>query len=207
MLMNASIRLARPEEDAPALQSIYAPVVASTPTSFELTPPTVEEMRQRIEQKLLTHPWVVYEAQGTVVGSAYASVYRARAAYQWSVEVSVYLHEEWRGQGIGRALYTSLFALLRLQGFYNVYAGITLPNPASVALHEAMGLYPVGVYHQVGYKLCAWQDVGWWQGILQPHVQEPTAPLSLVEAQTMLGWTTALASGAALLAERAQPYT
>ena len=193
--MNAGIRLARPE-DAPAIQAIYAPVVISTPTSFELTPPTVEEMRERIEQKLLTHPWVVYEAQGRVVGSAYASAYRARAAYQWSVEVSVYLHERWRGQGIGRALYTSLFALLRLQGFYSVYAGITLPNPASVALHERMGMRPVGVYHQVGYKLGAWHDVGWWQGVLQPHVQEPTAPLSLVEAQARAGWGAALTSGA-----------
>jgi phosphinothricin acetyltransferase len=159
MLMDTCIRLARPE-DAFTLQAIYAPVVTSTPTSFELTPPTVEEMRQRIEQKLVTHPWVVYEAQRLVVGSAYASTYRARAAYQWPVEVSVYLHEQWRGQGIGRALYTSLFALLRLQGFYSVYAGITLPNPGSVTLHERMGMRPVGVYHQAGYKLGAWHDVG-----------------------------------------------
>ncbi len=192
--MDTCIRLARPE-DASSLQAIYAPVVTSTPTSFELTPPTVGEMRQRIEQKLLTHPWVVYEAQGTVAGSAYASTYRARAAYQWSVEVSVYLHEQWRGQGIGRALYTSLFALLRLQGFYSVYAGITLPNPASVALHERMGMRPVGVYHQVGYKLDAWHDVGWWQGALQLHAQGPTAPLSLVDAQAQAGWEAALTSG------------
>ncbi|HLV97053.1 MAG TPA: arsinothricin resistance N-acetyltransferase ArsN1 family B [Ktedonobacterales bacterium] len=191
------IRLAH-LEDAPAIQAIYAPIVISTPTSFELTPPTVEEMRQRIEQKLLTHPWVVYEAQGKVVGSAYASVYRARAAYQWSVEVSVYLHEQWRGQGIGRALYTSLFALLRLQGFYSVYAGITLPNPASVALHETMGLRPLGVYQRVGYKLGAWHDVGWWQGTLQPHLFEPTAPLSLPEAQALDGWTAALERGTIL---------
>lgn len=202
--MNTCIRLARPA-DAPAIQAIYAPVVISTPTSFELTPPTVEEMRERLEQKLLTHPWIVYETQGLVVGSAYASAYRARAAYQWSVEVSVYLHEQWRGQGIGRALYTSLFALLRLQGFFSVYAGITLPNPASVALHEHMGLRPVGVYRQVGYKLGAWHDVGWWQGTLQPYVPEPVAPLSLVEAQRLDGWDAALANGTALIAPRERP--
>jgi phosphinothricin acetyltransferase len=191
--MERCIRLAS-QADAPALQAIYAPVVISTPTSFEVTPPTVEEMRQRVEEKLRTHPWVVYETQGQVVGYAHASPYRARAAYQWSVEVSVYLHEAWRGQGIGRALYTSLFSLLRLQGFYSVYAGITLPNPASVALHEAMGLRPVGVYHQVGYKLGFWHDVGWWQGTLQPHALEPPAPLSPGEAQTTEGWAAALHS-------------
>jgi phosphinothricin acetyltransferase len=156
-------------------------------------------MHQRIEQKLLTHPWVVYEVEAQVVGYAHASVYRARPAYQWSVEVSVYLHERWRGQGIGRALYTSLFALLRLQGFFNVYAGITLPNAASVALHERMGLRPLGVYQQVGYKLGAWHDVGWWQGTLQSHVPEPAAPLSFAEAQTLDSWEAVLASGMLVL--------
>jgi L-amino acid N-acyltransferase YncA len=198
MLMNTGIRLARPA-DAPAIQAIYAPVVISTPTSFELTPPTVEEMRQRLEKKLLTHPWVVYEAEAQVIGSAYASAYRARTAYQWSVEVSVHLHERWRGQGIGRALYTSLFALLRLQGFCNVYAGITLPNPASVALLERMGMCSVGVYRQVGYKLGAWHDVGWWQGTLQQRLPEPAAPLTLMKAQALGGWKAALASGTTLI--------
>lgn len=194
--MNTCIRLAR-LEDARAIQAIYAPVVTSISTSFEVTPPTVAEMRQRIEEKLLTHPWVAYETQGLVVGSAYASAYRARAAYQWSVEVSVYLHARWRGQGFGRALYTSLFALLRLQGFFSVYAGITLPNPASVSLHERMGMRPVGVYQYVGYKLGAWHDVGWWQGTLQSHSPTPTPPLSLGEAQALSGWEAALASGTA----------
>jgi phosphinothricin acetyltransferase len=163
-------------------------------------------MHQRIEQKLLTHPWVVYEVEAQVVGYAHASVYRARPAYQWSVEVSVYLHERWRGQGIGRALYTSLFALLRLQGFFNVYAGITLPNAASVALHERMGLRPLGVYQQVGYKLGAWHDVGWWQGTLQSHLREPAAPLSFAQVQALEGWATALTSGSALIARQKRPF-
>jgi L-amino acid N-acyltransferase YncA len=194
--MDTGVRLARPE-DAPAIQGIYAPVVASTPSSFELIPPTDEEMRQRVEQTLQTHPWVVYKAEALVVGYAYASPHRARAAYQWSADVSVYLHEHWRGRGIGRALYTSLFALLRLQGFCNIYAGITLPNPASVALHERMGMRPVGIYHQVGYKLGAWHDVGWWQGTLQLYPPAPTTPLSLLQAQTLDRWEAALASGTA----------
>lgn len=202
--MDSCIRLARPA-DAPALQAIYAPVVTSTSTSFELTPPTVEEMGERIAQKLLTHPWVVYEAQGTVVGYAHASTYRPRAAYQWSVEVSVYLHERWRGQGIGQALYTSLFALLRLQGFFSVYAGITLPNPASVALHERMGMRPLGVYHHAGYKLGAWHDVGWWQSSLQPYPLAPSTPRTLAEAQAAPAWDVALTSGLTLLAEVRPP--
>jgi L-amino acid N-acyltransferase YncA len=148
------IRLVHPD-GAAAIQAIYAPVVDHTPISFEATVPTVEEMRQRIEQTLTTFPWLVYEDADEALGYAYASQHRVRAAYQWSVDVSVYIHERSRRQGIGRKLYTSLFELLRRQGFYNVCAGIALPNPASVALHEAMGMEPVGVYEKVGYKLGA----------------------------------------------------
>ncbi len=148
-----------------SIHAIYIPFVVNTPVSFELVPPTEQEMRQRIEQTLQTHPWLVCEEQGEILGYAYASQHRTRQAYQWSVDVSAYVHEQWHGKGIGKALYTSLFALLRLQGFYNVYAGIALPNPASVALHEAMGMSQVGIYPQVGYKLGEWHDVGWWQNL------------------------------------------
>jgi L-amino acid N-acyltransferase YncA len=180
MLMASHIRLACPA-DAGAIQAIYAPVVDHTPISFEALVPTVEEMRQRIEQTLKTFPWLVYEDDIGILGYVYASQHRVRAGYQWSVDVSVYVHERSRRQGIGRKLYTSLFELLCRQGFYNVYAGITLPNPASVALHEAMGMEPVGVYEKVGYKLGAWHDVGWWQGQLQEHHAHPSPPRKLPE--------------------------
>ncbi len=178
--MAGLIRLAC-ADDARAIQAIYAPVVGYTPISFETTPPSIEEMRQRVEQTLKSFPWLVYEDAGEVLGYAYASQHHIRAAYQWSVDVSVYIHERCRRQGVGRKLYTVLFKLLREQGFYNVYAGITLPNPASVALHETMGMQPLGVYQKVGYKLGAWYDVGWWQGLLQPHSDNPPAPKRMVE--------------------------
>ena len=185
--MTRCIRLAHPN-DAPMIHAIYAPFVVNTPVSFELVVPTEQEMRQRIEQTLLTHPWLVCEEQSEILGYAYASQHRTRQAYQWSADVSAYVHEQWRGKGIGKVLYTTLFALLRLQGFYNVYAGITLPNPASVALHEAMGMRQVGIYQRVGYKQGVWHDVGWWQKELQPHILEPAPPLDLESAQRLPEW-------------------
>jgi L-amino acid N-acyltransferase YncA len=186
------MRLARPE-DAPALQAIYAPVVATTAISFELAPPTVAEMAERVQATQTRWPWLVAEADGTPIGYAYASRHRERAAYQWSVDVSAYIHEQWRGQGVGRALYTALFALLRAQGYINVYAGIALPNPGSVGLHEAMGLRPVGIYQRVGFKLGAWHDVGWWQGALLPHPDDPPLPIALSDLLAQPGWEQHLA--------------
>jgi phosphinothricin acetyltransferase len=140
-------------------------------------------------------PWVVGEQQGDILGYAYASAHRARAAYQWSVDVSVYIHTSSRRSGVGRAVYSSLFKLLELQGFYNAYAGITLPNPASVGLHEAMGFQPVGVYRAVGYKLGAWHDVGWWQLPLRQRSSPPALPLDMGVMRTSAMWDTALATG------------
>jgi L-amino acid N-acyltransferase YncA len=184
------IRLAQ-SDDAGAIQAIYAPVVTHTPISFETVEPTVEEMRQRIEKTLKDFPWLVYVDAGEVLGYAYASQHRVRAAYQWSVDVSAYIHERCRRQGIGRKLYMSLFELLRRQGFYNVFAGITLPNPASVALHEAMGMEAIGVYEKVGYKTGAWHDVGWWQGLLQAHSVVPAPPKKLADLE-LTGWEKAV---------------
>lgn len=166
------IRLAHPD-DASAIRAIYAPVVTHTPISFETVAPTVEEMRQRIEQTLKDFPWLVYEGAGEVLGYAYACQHRTRAAYQWSVDVSVYIHERCRRQGIGRKLYTALFELLRRQGFYNVFAGIALPNPASVALHEAMGMQAIGVYEKVGYKTFQYSEPDLINKLNHPDPQEP----------------------------------
>jgi L-amino acid N-acyltransferase YncA len=177
--MTSRIRLAR-IDDARVVQTIYAPFVERTSISFETITPTIEEMQQRIEHTLKTYPWLVYETtHGIVAGYAYASQHRSRAAYQWSVDVSVYIDEQYQRQGIGRKLYTVLFEILRKQGFYNTYGGITLPNPASVALHEAMGMSSVGIYRQAGYKQGAWHDVGWWQGLLQPYHPDPLPPRNL----------------------------
>ena len=174
--MNMNIRVATVDDAQQALD-IYAPFCLSSPVSFETEPPTLEEMRHRIAKTLEFFPWLIAEDQGRVLGYAYASRHRERAAYRWAADVSVYVREDSRGKGVGRALYTSLFAILRLQGIYNILAGITLPNPPSVALHEAMGLKPLGLYEAIGYKCGAWHDVGWWQYGLRPHEGPPNEPI------------------------------
>ena len=171
------IRLATPA-DGPALAAIYDPVVEKTAISFEIAAPGAAEMQRRVEQILQFAPWLVEaeERDGQVRGYAYASRHRERAAYQWCVDVAVYVGEAHRGQGIGAALYRALFPLLRAQNFYVAHAGITLPNAASVRLHESAGFRPIGIYRGVGYKMGAWHDVGWWQLELQPRPAHPPPP-------------------------------
>jgi len=193
-----AIRLAT-GQDAGQISAIYAPIVQQTIISFEVEPPTADEMRRRIENTLDRLPWLVCEREGRVAGYADASEHSARAAYQWSVDVSAYVHERERRAGVGRALYRSLFAVLALQGFYNAYVGISLPNPASVGLHEAVGFRPVGLYRGVGYKLGAWHDVGWWERSLQERVASPKAPVNLRTVKATEQWDEALASGLLLL--------
>lgn len=149
--------------DAEAVAQIYATFVSDTATSFEVEPPDAATMRQRIRDLMEQYPWLVFEADGRVTGYAYASSHRARQAYQWCVEVSVYLHESALRRGVGRALYLSLFEVLRRQGYVNAYAGITLPNAASVGFHESLGFTPIGVFSRIGFKFGQWHDVAWLQ--------------------------------------------
>lgn len=196
--MTALIRLAT-EADAEGIRAIYAPIVAHTAISFETEPPSAAEMRARIARALRHRPWLVCERDGDILGYAYAGEHRERAAYRWCADVSVYVHERARRAGVGRALYSSLFRLLTLQGYHNAYAGITLPNPASVGLHESLGFRPVGVYRSVGYKLGAWHDVGWWQLALRERSADPPPPLDLRSLRDGREWEAALAAGTALL--------
>jgi phosphinothricin acetyltransferase len=185
--------------DAPAIARIYRPIVESTAVSFETEPPDDDEIRRRIGDTLETHPWLVCDLDGVVAGYAYASRHRVRAAYQWSVDVSVYVDGRRRRRGVARGLYTSLFAILAAQGFFNAFAGIALPNAASVALHEHLGFEPVGVYRHVGFKLGAWHDVGWWQRPLQPDHQPEGAPLALPVVRETAAWDRLLQSGGAMI--------
>ena len=173
-----AIRFATPA-DAAQVQAIYAPFVRDTPVSFELDPPDEAGMRARIVKTLATHPWIVLERGGEVAGYAYSSAHRERLGYQWSVDVSCYVSEEHRRRGIGQRLYRALFRVLRAQGFFNAYAGIALPNAASVALHESVGFVPVGIYRGVGFKLGRWHDVGWWSLRLQELRESPAPPTPL----------------------------
>jgi phosphinothricin acetyltransferase len=168
-----TIRDADPARDAAACAAIYAPHVSDAATSFEEEVPDAEEFARRIEDVTATHPWLVAEGGGGVVGYVYACPHRARPAYRWSVDVAVYIAAAARRRGHGRRLYEELFARLRRQGFRMACAGITLPNDASVGLHESLGFTPIGVYREIGWKQGAWRDVGWWELELSPP---PTGP-------------------------------
>ena len=200
--MAVHIRLAT-VDDGEAVAAIYRPIVASTAISFETTAPAGDEMARRIDDTLQSYPWLVCAVDESTAGYAYAARHRVRGGYQWSVDVSVYVAEEFRRRRIGRGLYTSLFAMLTAQGYVNAFAGIALPNAASVALHESMGFEPIGVYRRVGYKLDCWHDVGWWQLVLQPHAASPGAPVSVTTLIGHPGWTDLLTRGESIIVEAA----
>lgn len=159
------IRDSRPE-DAPAIQAIYAPFVTDTAISFETDIPDVAEMARRIDEFQKAHVCISAVRDGDVIGYAYSSPHRARASYRSSVDVTVYIAEAARGAGVGKALYQELLKRTAALGYHAAFAGITLPNPGSVGLHESVGFTQVGVYREVGFKLGAWRDVGWWQRLL-----------------------------------------
>jgi L-amino acid N-acyltransferase YncA len=196
--MTIEIRLAgRP--DADAIAAIYRPFVESTIISFETVAPEPEEMADRITATLTRYPWLVCESDGQIAGYAYAAKHRERKAYQWSVDTSAYVHPQYWRRGIGAGLYRSLFGMLSAQGFVNAYAGIALPNPASVGLHESVGFRPVGVYRLVGYKLGAWHDVGWWERALQNHETAPREPVALAALRDRHDWQALLTAGLSMI--------
>jgi phosphinothricin acetyltransferase len=174
----SEIRLVRPD-DAEAILAIYGPIVRDTVISFELEVPTRQQMHDRITTVRAVFPWLVDEDNGIVRGYAYASRHHDRQAYQWSVNVSVYVAPDARGQGVARGLYGKLFSILRDLSYYTALAGITLPNDASVALHESFGFRAVGVYRNVGFKHGAWHDVGWWQMALAEYDSNPGPPRAM----------------------------
>ena len=151
------------EADAPVLLAIYRPHVERTTVSFETTSPSVEEFASRIRKAVERWAWLVAETDGECVGYAYGSLHRERAAYRWSVETSAYVRQDYHRRGVARALYAELFEDLQAKGFCNAYAGVTLPNVASVALHRSVGFEPIGVFKHVGRKFGAWHDVAWFQ--------------------------------------------
>jgi len=164
--MNKLIRLAS-TDDTQEILDIYTPYIEHSAISFEFEVPTHEDFKNRINKIIKKYPWLVCLIDGKIVGYAYACEHRARIAYNWSVESSVYLSDKFHGQGLGKELYIELFKQLRMLGFYNVFAGITLPHPASHALHLSLGFEEIGVYKQVGFKNGEWYDTLWYQLLLQ----------------------------------------
>ncbi|MDE7166877.1 MAG: GNAT family N-acetyltransferase [Bacteroidaceae bacterium] len=159
--------------DAEAIRTIYAPYVENTAVTFEYDVPTLQEMRRRISEITLNYPWLVAEKDGRIVGYAYAHQLRKRAAFQWSVETSIYLAQEVRGQGIGPQLYKALEAALNEKGIHNLYACIAYVSPeneylttASVRFHERMGYSRAAHFHRCGYKFEQWFDILWMERII-----------------------------------------
>lgn len=195
--MSLAIRPATPA-DAAAIRDIYAPYVTDTSITFETEVPTTAEIQQRLHSTLERYPWIVCVEAETIVGYAYAGMLNKRAAYQWSVETSVYIVQAHHGRGIGRTLYTILFALLYAQRIVNAYAGITMPNPASIALHKSLGFQHAGTFTGAGFKHGAWHDVDWWElplSIRSPDAIPPT-PFAEMPPATVQSITE---EGAALL--------
>jgi phosphinothricin acetyltransferase len=172
------IRLATPA-DAPGCLDIYRPFVESSHSTFETDVPSVEEFAARIDKFTRTHPWIVAVEGERVLGYAYASPFKDRAAYQWTAEVSVYVAPDARRRGLGRALYQALLRCLRRQGYVNAVGLIAQPNEASVALHESMGFRRVAHLPGPGFKLGRWHDVGWWWLALGPLPESPADPSPL----------------------------
>ena len=163
--------------DAAAMLNIYAPFILNSGITQETEVPSVEEFQKRIVSTLQERPWIVCDIDGDIAGYAYGGKHRDRKGYQWCVESSLYISEKYFGSGVARALYAALFEILKLQGYVNAYAVITLPNERSVAFHEKFGFYYFTTYKKVGYKLGQWHDVGWWQYDVKPHETDPKDPV------------------------------
>ncbi len=154
-------------DDAKAITEIYNHYIDNTVISFEEVLIEPSDMTERIQAVLaISLPWLVLEENGIVLGYAYATQWKARSAYRFVVEVSVYLESTQGGKGLGTQLYEALFTKLKQMDLHVVIGCITLPNPASVHLHEKFGLEKVGHFANVGRKFDAWHDVGYWQVIL-----------------------------------------
>jgi L-amino acid N-acyltransferase YncA len=173
------VRLADPDRDAGAIAAIYRPAVERSIATFEEVAPDATEMARRVRAVLARTPWLVMDDGSEAVGYAYAAAHRERPGYRWSVDISVYVAEGLHGRGTGRRLYGELISILRRQRFVNAFAGIALPNPASVALHEGIGMERIGVYERVGFKFGAWHDVAWYGMRLADPQGTPPEPIPL----------------------------
>jgi L-amino acid N-acyltransferase YncA len=190
------LRLAAPA-DAAQIAPIYAPFCLETAVSFETTAPGEATMRERISTLTQRYPWLVAVSElGDVLGYAYAGKHRERAAYRWSVDFTAYVAPDAKRRGIGTALYHALVKICQSLGYYRAFAGITLPNEASVRLHEKIGFRPIGVYKRVGFKLGKWHDVGWWTLDLLPEGETPPIePRSIGEIAGLGGLEEILGGG------------
>ena len=169
------------KNDCKDILRIYEFYVLNTAITFEYEVPSLSEMENRMKNIQLKYPYLVAEIENKVVGYAYASDFRYKAAYQWSPESTIYLDKEFHGKGIGKKLYQKLFEVLKLQGYYNVFGGVALPNESSIALHQHLGFKEIGVYENIGYKFDKWHSTKWFQLVLKPHEINPASPKNISE--------------------------
>ena len=170
--MAGNIRVAI-KDDAAGMLEIYAPFILNSGITQETEVPSIEEFQQRVTSNLEERPWLVCEINNEIAGYAYAGKHRDRKGYQWCTEPSVYISEKYYGLGIANALYTALFDILKIQGYVNAYAVITLPNDRSIAFHKKFGFEYLTTYKKIGYKLGEWHDVGWMQYEVNTHKEDP----------------------------------
>jgi L-amino acid N-acyltransferase YncA len=182
--MRPSLHLATPAEAG--CLDIYRPFVEGSHTTFETEVPSLDDFAQRIASTLEVRPWIVADDAGKIAGYAYASPIKDRIAYQWTVEVAIYVASDARRRGVGRVLYGALFRVLAGQGFVNAVGIIALPNDASIALHESLGFEKIAHLRQIGFKLGAWHDTTWWQKRLASPPVQPVPPRPLVECGTRI---------------------
>ncbi len=166
-------------EDAEAILAIYAEYIVNTGVTFEIEVPTVEQFQERIGRITEQFPWLVCEIDGEIAGYAYGSKHGERAAYRWSADLSVYINEKYHRRGIATALYKAVMELLRLQGYYTVYAGVSTPNEKSEAFHTAFGFRNLGEFKNVGYKLGKWRGVAWYELPLAEYIEEPVETMAI----------------------------
>ena len=178
--MNPQFKIKLAEEtDYAGMLKVYAPNVINTAVTFEYEVPSLEEYTERIKKISSHYACLVCVQNGEVAGYAYGSVHRVKTAYQWSTESTIYVDPKYHGQGIARILYHALLSVLELQGFINVYAGVTTPNPQSEKFHLAMGFAEIAVFERIGYKLGKWHDLKFFEMYLAEHSTNPTAPVSI----------------------------
>lgn len=166
-------------DDVKDILDIYAPFITDTTTTFEYEVPSEKEMADRIAKYQLKGPWLSAVDGEKVIGYAYASEHRSRDAYQWSIELSVYIHTDYRGIGLATRLYECALEILHQQGYCSVFAGITQPNPASDAFHKSLGFQLIGTYSNVGFKHNKWCDVKWYERSLNKFNMVPKPIIDL----------------------------
>jgi len=180
MLNKLQISLINANQAQEALD-IYAYYVVNTSITFETSVPSLEEFSKRIADVTKNYPWLVCLQDGKIVAYAFAKMHRPTGAYLWSPEVTIYVANDFRGNGIGRKLYSALFAILKLQGYYNVFAGVVIPNAQSIGLHKALGFEEIGLFKNIGFKLESWHSAQWFQRSLGQTELIPTQPKSMLE--------------------------